>query len=131
MGLRETAATDLRSILTDVDGGFGWAVSVISPDETSVDLTGFSTDIAYLIDPQTGEAVHGRTASVALPLADVLTAFVGELPRNVPEANRKPWRVQFADIGGTSHLFKVQESNPDRAIGILTMRLEAYKVSPP
>jgi len=33
----------------------------------------------------------------------------------------------FNDVNGNTYTFKVSESNPDRAIGIITCMLEKYK----
>lgn len=125
MSLREQAAADLQAILEDAASGFGWSVSVKTPAGTTVSLTGFSTDIGFTIDPDTGQAVSGRRASVALPIARLTALGVG-LPRAVAESSSKPWLVTFEDIGGTSHTFKVVETMPDRAIGCVTCLLEAF-----
>jgi len=126
MSLREQAAADLTSIVEDADGGFGWPITVTSPTGATAALTGLSTDVHYSIDPETGQAVSGRTASVALRIASLTAAGLGT-PVNVPETDRFPWRVTFDDIDGTSHTFKVAESQPDRAIGVVVCRLEAYQ----
>lgn len=125
MSLRQQAAADLESIVEDADGGFGWPISVTSPEGVTVELTGLSTDVAETIDPETGQAVGGRTASVALRI-DALSAAGMGIPVNVPDRNRSPWLVEFDDIHGTSHRFKVVESRPDRAIGLVVCMLEAY-----
>ena len=130
MALRDIAANDLRAILTDSSRGFGWPITVVSPAGVSVDMVGSSTDISQLIDPQTGQAVSGRAASVAIPMVDLYAAFSNVLPRAVAEAAGKPWLVTFADIAGTSHTFKVSDSNPDRAVGCVSLLLEFYAVTP-
>jgi hypothetical protein len=90
-------------------------------------LTGFSDDISQLIDPDTGQAVSGRLASVALRISTINTKFPGQgLPINISNAALKPWIVEFDDINGNPHRFKVSESNPDRAIGMLICILELY-----
>lgn len=120
MGLRDQARDDLRAILTDTDG-FGWPITVYPPDSGPVWLTGFSNDVAQTIDPDTGIAVAGRVASVALPLS-----YLPCVPAGVADQTAKPWVIEFDDIGGTCHRFKVRESFPDRAIGIVTCVLETY-----
>lgn len=123
MGLREQAASDLRSIVEDADG-FGWPITVTDPNGEELELTGLSSDIALTIDPETGMAVQGRKASVSITLASLEPLGI---PVHVSSSALKPWRVTFADIQGTSHEFKVMESYPDRAIGLVTCILEAYK----
>jgi hypothetical protein len=126
MGLREQAAADLRTILEDTAAGFGWAISVTPPDGAPVALVGFSTDIAQVIDPETGIAVTGRSASVAIAIAS-LTAAGLDIPKAVADESGRPWVVTFADIVGKAHTFSVLEAHPDRALGVVVCRLEAYR----
>lgn len=126
MGLREIAEQDLGTILEDRDRGFGWPITVKSPAAVSAPLTGFSNDIAQLIDPDTGQAVSGRLATVAIRISS-LTAAGLSLPYGIVNTASKPWLITFDDINGNSYTFKVQESNPDRAIGMVVCILEAYK----
>lgn len=124
MGLRAQAATDLGTILGDTDG-FGWPITVTDPAGTSAALTGFSADIGVIIDVETGVAVAGRRASVALAIAALTAGGLG-VPKGTSDGATKPWVVAFNDIAGTSHTFKVCEAHPDTTIGIVTCRLEAY-----
>lgn len=127
MGLRAIAEADLGVILEDSDTGFGFPITVTSPGGTNETLTGFSDDISQLIDPDTGQAVSGRLASVALRISTINTKFPGEgLPRNIADASLKPWVIEFDDINGNPSKFKVSESNPDRALGMLICILEVY-----
>lgn len=125
MGLRATAEADLAFILEDADTGFGWSISVTNPAGATADLTGFSNDIAQLIDPDTGQAVSGRLASAVLRVSS-LTAAGLDLPVGIADSASKPWLVAFNDINGNAHTFKVAQSNPDRALGIVSLILEAY-----
>jgi hypothetical protein len=125
VGLREIAEADLQSILGDLDG-FGWPITVIDPSGNSQGLLGFSNDISQLIDPDTGQAVSGRLASVALSMSALSDVGLG-LPQGIADAGIKPWVVQFDDIQGNLHTFKVAQSNPDRALGLVTCVLEAYQ----
>ena len=125
MSLRTQAAADAAAILEDSTTGFGWAITVTDPDATSADLTGFSSDIHQLVDPQTGVTVSGRSASVVLRIASLTAAGLG-IPVGVAGASSKPWIVAFDDIVGTAWSFKVRESMPDRAIGVVICTLEPY-----
>jgi hypothetical protein len=125
MGLREVAEEDLLIIMEDDDIGFGWPITLTDPADVSVNLVGFSDDISQVIDPDTGQAVSGRLASVALRISTLLTTGIG-LPQGIADLNSKPWRVTFDDINGTSHIFKISQSNPDRALGVVTCVLERY-----
>lgn len=126
MNLRQQAAADLLGILEDTAAGFGWPIVVRNPAGTEHAMTGFSADISQTIDPQTGVAVAGRVASVALPIARLLAADLG-VPRNVAPNDRKPWVVAFDDIHGRPHRFKVQSARPDLSAGIVVCTLELYR----
>lgn len=133
MGLRAQAESDLRKILGDTQRGFGWPVIVANPEGVCVSMTGFSNDIAETIDPETGQAVSGRVASVALSMKDLenvdrMTPF--GFPAAISDQAKRPWVVVFDDILGCPHTFKVNESKPDRAIGLITMTLETYNKDP-
>jgi len=125
VGLRDTAETDLGLILEDQTTGFGMPITLTNPAETTGSFTGFSNDVSELIDPDTGIAISGRVASVAIRIQPILDAgFV--LPVAIADKTSKPWLVGFDDINGNSYTFKVIESNPDRALGLVICKLEAY-----
>ena len=128
MSLRVLAEQDLGAILEDSVTGFGWAVTVTDPAGSTGTgpLTGFSDDIAQIIDPDTGQAVSGHLVSVALRISSLTTAGLG-LPQGTADSTLKPWLVAFDDINGNAFTFKVAQSNPDRAIGIVTLVLELYQ----
>lgn len=127
MGLRAIAEQDLGTILEDGAFGFGWPITLTAPDGTVGALTGFSDDIAQVIDPDTGQAVSGRLASAALRIGHIEAVLPGKgVPVGVADAASKPWLVAFDDINGNSYTFKVAQSNPDRALGIVTLLLEIY-----
>lgn len=126
MGLREIAEADLVTTLEDRDTGFGFNIKVTDPDGTSADLIGTSNDIAELIDPDTGQAVSGRFASVALRISSLTAKGLG-LPEDIADATKRPWVIEFDDINGNPFTFKVKDSNPDRGLGIVTCILEIYK----
>lgn len=125
MGLRDQISTDIKNILEDTVMGFGWEITITDPDGVSGDLQGYSNDIAQAIDPDTGLAISGRTASVAVHFSS-LTAVGLALPVAIANESLKPWIVEFKDIVGQSYTFKVSESNPDRAAGVVVCLLEVY-----
>lgn len=126
MSLRRLAESDLQHIIEDDSTGFGWPISLTDPNGTTSSFTGFSDDIAQLIDPETGQAVSGRLASVAIRTSSIYAQGF-ELPRGIADTAQKPWVVKFDDINGISYRFKVIQSNPDRALGLVTCLLEAYQ----
>lgn len=129
MSLRTQAAADLKAIVEDSAGGFGFAITITDPAGTSAALVGLTTDIGTTIDPDTGQAVAGRRASIALRIAS-LTAAGLAVPVGVADSASRPWLVTFDDIDGTSHDYSVLESMPDRAIGVVTCLLEAWQATP-
>jgi hypothetical protein len=132
MGLREQAALDSQAILED-SSGFAWPFTLTSPLGVVSPLKGFTTDIGTTIDPETGTAVAGRKASVAVSLRSLTTLVDGVavgVPVAVPDRDKKPWVVSFASIVGVTHDWKVVEVLPDRAAGVVVLLLEAYHASP-
>ena len=95
-------------------------------DGAGAPLVGLSNDISQVIDPDTGQIVSGRLATVVLRTSSLIAAGLGQ-PVGVSDASSKPWVVGFDDINGTSYKFKVKESNPDRALGLVVCVLEAYE----
>lgn len=125
MGLREEAALDAREFLEDEDD-FGWPLTLRAPDGNSAALTGYSTDIHLVIDPETGQAVSGRQASITVHLTALSDAGLA-IPRGVADQNSDPWIVETNDITGAAHTFKVIEALPDRTLGIVACTLEEFK----
>lgn len=127
MNLRRLAEQDLGQIIENATTGFGWVMSLTSPDGVTSPMTGLSNDIALAIDPDTGVLISGRTVSIALRLSSLRAAGFPDNPKNIVDQNKKPWIVGFKDINDVPTLFKVIKSNPDRAIGAITLILETYK----
>lgn len=125
MGLRAEAEAALSFMLEDQDA-WGWPIILTDPAETSKPMTGTSTDIGQVIDPETGMVVSGRLASVALRISTILSLGFTEIPRGIRDESSKPWLVTFDDIGGSSWTFKVIQTAPDRAAGLVICHLELY-----
>lgn len=125
MNLRELAAKDFASIVSDEANGFGWPVAIKSPTGIIARLVTLTTDISQLVDPETGHYVTGRKASSVVPMISARAAF-NSLPIGVADSYSKPWILYTQDIEGTGKLFKVADTYPDYAIGGLVMMLEVY-----
>ena len=128
VGLREQAAIDLQTILNDEEG-FSWEIVIRNPDGVCDTVRGLSTDISETIDPETGVAVSGRLASVAISLKDLEDLDCYEAfgsPQGIADTTGKPWVIIFKDPIGREYTFKVKESHPDRAIEVVTCILESY-----
>lgn len=124
MSLRQQAADDLVGIVESTSG-FGWPITVTSPAGVSLAMTGLSTDIGTTLDPETGLPVTGRRASVALSTASLSDGGL-DMPMGAYDKSTKPWLVTFDDIGGTEYVWKVIQTMPDRALGLITCVLERY-----
>jgi hypothetical protein len=128
MGLRQIAETDLGKILEDNTHGFGWSITMTNPAGTIVSgLIGYSNDISQIIDPDTGQAVSGRSASISIRIGLLTSNGLG-LPVGISDATIKPWLVSFDDINGNTFTFKVLKSDPDRALGLVVCLLELYQL---
>lgn len=125
MSLREQAEADLADILEEETAGFGRAITITDPSGTSETFTGFTNDIAQIIDPDTGQAVSGRLANATVRISSLIASGLG-LPQGIADESLKPWVVQFDDINGNPFTFKVSKSNPDRALGVVSLELELY-----
>lgn len=125
MNLCQQASLDNKAIVEDLSG-FGWPVLVTDPNNVTVALVGLTTDIGMMIDPQTGQAITGRKASVGIR-QDSLTAAGLGTPSGVSSEDSRPWLVAFNDINGLAFTFKVTESMPDRKLGLVMCTLEAYR----
>ena len=128
MNLRETAEADLAIVLEDDVTGFGWPITVADPTGKAESLVGSSGDIAQAIDPDTGQAVSGRLAMVTLRISSLVAAGFTDLPKGISSTTSKPWLITFDDINGNSFTFKVQQSNPDRTLGVVKCILELHEV---
>src|SRR5688572_28829573 len=125
MGLRAQAALDAKAILEDATNGHGWPLTLTSPVGVTTELVGFTTDVGQTIDPDTGQAVAGRRASVALAMSSLPA-----MPEAVADEDAKPWLVAFDDVAGSPGTWKVIEVLPDRAIGIVVLLLESWHAAP-
>ena len=128
MGLREQIEADLGYIIEGDALGFGWPITVTNPDGENFSFSGLSDDIAQLIDPETGMLVSGRMASVAIRISSIYAQGL-PIPKAISDTSGKPWLITFLDINGISCTFKIAQSNPDRAIGLVTFLLENYKTA--
>ncbi len=126
MGLRQIAEADLKYTLEDGVYGFGWPIEITDPSGKQDTVVGYSNDISQAIDPDTGLVVSGRVASVAMRVS-TLTALGFSIPEGIADSSKKPWVIDFLDIGGATHKFKIAQSDNDRSLGIVLCLLESYR----
>ena len=124
--LRTLAEADLATVLEDDAGGFGWPIKITDPEGNEGNLKGSAGDIGRLIDPDTGTALSGRFAGFTLRISSLTTAGLG-LPKGISDETKRPWLIEFDDVNGSPHTFKVVESDPDRTLGVVTCILEWWK----
>lgn len=126
MNLRALAEADLAVTLEDAVGGFGWPVTLTDPNGVSAQVTAQSNDVSQLIDQDTGVAISGRRASAVVRISTLTAAGLSTLPTGVAQRGKRPWTVQFDDINGSPYTFKVTTGDPDRALGVVVLLLEAW-----
>lgn len=125
MTLLDEAAADLAAILADTVGGFSIPITLTDPDGEETELVGLATDIHLTIDPDTGQAVVGRKASIALSLIELEAAGL-EQPRGIAGRAVKPWLATFTLATGAEQTFKISSVMPDK-LGCLVCFLEIYQ----
>ena len=123
----EIAQQDKAFTLKDSEFGFGTVITLTDPDLLSADVTGRANDIFLSIDPDTGVAVSGRSATIAVDMKELEDKGFSSLPANQTDKTKKPWIVEYTDQLGKDYAFKVLEGNPDRTLGIVLCTLEFYK----
>jgi len=119
MNLQEIAAADLAVTLE----GDGQTLVLTDPSGVSATLKSITNDVSLLIDPGTGALVSGRNVNAALRIDSIRAAGLA-LPKGVEDGAVTPWLVEHKTIDGQDITTKVLSSNPDRSIGIITLRLE-------
>jgi hypothetical protein len=124
VSLLDEAAADLASILGDTVGGFAVPITIADPNGVSAVINGLATDIGLTIDPETGQAVIGRKASIAIPLRALEDAGL-EQPRGVASKTAKPWTATFTLSTGAAQTFKITGAMPDK-LGCLVCFLDVY-----
>ena len=127
MNFLEIAQQDKAFTLKDSEFGFGTVITLTDPDLLSANVTGRANDIFFSIDPNTGVAVSGRTATIAVDMQELEDKGFSTLPKGESDKTKKPWIVEYTDQLGKSYTFKVLEGNPDRTLGIVLCTLEFYK----
>lgn len=128
MALRDIAEKDMAHIVQGDVNGWRWSIEITDPaGNVSSEMYGLSNDVALFIDPQTGQAISGRIASVAIRIAEVEAQGLVGFPVGIEDVTVTPWTVKFNDINGKPHVFRIVSTEPDRALGILVCILEVYK----
>lgn len=125
MDLHALAESDLAFTL-EADGQ---TVTLTDPSGQSASVPSISNDISLLIDPETGVPVSGRNANAAFRISTLRNAGF-TLPKGIDAGDEVPWLVHYTTVNGDEITAKVMASNPDRALGIVTLRLEVTTWQP-
>jgi hypothetical protein len=115
MNIREQAAADLNSILADTKDGPASSFVFIASDGAEYPITGIFGDIGFLINPENGAAIQGRTIEAAYTMA-----ALREKTDRVPE---KGWRFRAWKLDGAEYELFVVRYEGDHTIGIGRVKL--------
>ena len=127
MGLNEIAADDFANFTSNTDE-FGHEFVITAPDGTVIEgIKGYSTDISALIDPETGQMVAGRTASVSIAMRFFRNAGFGSIPTMEPKKNKKPWIFEWLAPNTSVYTFSVRDAIPDRKLDQTLFMLQSFK----
>lgn len=127
MNFQEISQVDKAFTLNDKVMGFGSDITITDPDLLTAVIVGRTNDISFAIDPNTGEAVSGRTATIAIDINELEKAGFTSLPAAQSDKTKKPWIIEFDDQQGNNYVFTVKEANPDRTLGIVLCTLQFYE----
>jgi hypothetical protein len=116
MGIREEADSDLAEIFGDTDGA-GTPYTLIDKDEAEFPVAGTFGDVGYLLNPDTGIPIVGRTITASYRIKALL-----EKTEKVPGEG---WKVKVIDLNGIEQTFYVTKYEPDRTIGLARIRVAA------
>jgi hypothetical protein len=124
MNLITQAESDLEFTLEDYEDGFGVEIILIRNTGDEYSFYGQSTDISFLIDPNTGIGVQGRTCEVSLRLYNIL-GVIGEIPDKTEEGTG--WIAKYRNVNGDEWTFAIEQVDVDRKIGIVKLTLSLLK----
>lgn len=124
MSLRAIANADLKEIVNDPETG-GDQCTITAPDESQATFNVLNNDIHLSIDPNTGQMVTGRQATIAVLINELLDEGFEKIS-GIADKTSRPWVVEIDDVNGISGKFKVIEAVPDSTIGLEVLSLEVY-----
>lgn len=132
MSLRAQAEADL-AVTLEAQTDFGEPFTLTDPSgfASATQLYGATSDIGQVLDPDTGQAVSGRHATLVARESTLTAAGYTALPEGVADANSKPWLVDFAGVSTASQRYKVVQSFPDRTLGVVTLVLAFWNAAAP
>ena len=124
MPIFDDAPADLETFLT----AEGRDITFIDPHGVSAVIKAIWRDIHLAVDPDTGQAVSARQASVFTTEQRLRDAGLNGIPTGVSERTSAPWIARVTDTGGAERTYKVSERLPDAGFGAVLLNLEAHQV---
>jgi hypothetical protein len=116
MGIRDEVASDLSEILESSDpAAAGTPYVFVDRENNEYPVMGAFGDIGYLLSPENGIPVQGRTITASYRMG-----LLRELTEKVPEQG---WKVKICDSNGIEQVFHVSRYEPDRTLGIGRVKL--------
>jgi len=116
MNLIEIAESDLDFTLEDTETGFGVDLIFLDSESEEVTISCQTTDISYLIDPETGQGVESRTVEITGRITTFVLSDVSPAKGSI---------VKYYDTNGNLYKSCIKQIMPDKKIGILKILLEA------
>lgn len=125
-GLRTQVEADLAFIVEDDVAGFGWPIVLTSPADVATPLVAITTNTMDMSDPDTGTGVAVRRNSVTVRTSSLPGTTPADYPVAIADPTSKPWRVSYDDLRGNSHIYRVRDTEPDDAVGVIVLHLEPW-----
>lgn len=116
MNLNEIAESDLNFTLEDNETGFGVTLIFYNFVGLSVSIDCCTTDISYFIDPETGQGVRSRTVEITGRITTFENNSITPIKGDI---------VKYYDTNGNEYKSCIQQTMPDRKLGIYKIILEA------
>jgi len=121
MSIVDLAENDLALTLESTSD-FGQVYNLTNPaGDVQPDLSGQFSSISQFIDPDTGVEVSGDFIQVTGRISSITIG----VPVGIEDSSSTPWLITRL-----TEVFKIFKTLPDKKLGIVTMVLEPYKVTP-
>jgi hypothetical protein len=102
------AENDLAQTLEDPDSGTPY--TLIDPSGVEFPVIGTFGDVGFLLNPDTGLPVEGRSITAAYRMKTL-----AELTADIPS---KGWKAKARDLSGKEYVLYIVRYEPDRTMGI-------------
>ncbi|MDR2516418.1 MAG: hypothetical protein LBC88_03440 [Spirochaetaceae bacterium] len=114
MNLRELAEADLEKTL-EAPSTSGSPFTLIDPAGGEYAVTGMAGDIGFLIEPERGEKIRGRSIECSCRIK-TLAALTSLVPC-------RGWKARLIDLRGNAVNVFVSGCDADRTIGIYNLSI--------